>query len=551
MKRSPKRNLPSSWKSKTDPDVDASGQRTGNLISLPYSRALLFFAAPLFIMTVGFALRLYHLDSLSVWIDEANSVRIAHMGFADMVSALARDSSPPLYYLLLRFWMILFGEVPAAVRLLSVLFGTILVGYIFVVAYRFFSYRAGLVASLLMAVAPAQILHAQQCRMYTLLPLLALGAFHCLKMASDTESRTWLAGWAACMIGALYTHNYGWFLFPACFLILLFNGSLKRRPWQWFGAAATVGIAYLPWSPIFWQQLQVSAQNAWFEPIWNSLGPHGNLILTMDSFSGGRQSLSFTWEKPDAFRVARWFFFAAASVWSLVAVFHQGGDQNARRHMTDVLIFLLVPLFTVILLSAFFSPIHRYGRSDQLVFPAFVILTAVGADRLVRPLLCLGFTGLLILFSLANYPPATADASMRGDAEMAAKILALTDPDDAVLASSLTIGPLSYYARQAQIPLQIVTFPRDNLKQHAISDKAAWLSRPGALAEEAKAAMGEACRKTGPRGRLFVILGMEPFNQPLIDLLKQAHPSDMVLLPEIHTITITNRPVRILITVCP
>lgn len=502
-------------------------------------------------LAAGLALRIYQLDVSSVWIDEANTVRIARMGFGNMIAALSLDSSPPLYYLLLRFWMFLFGEGPTAIRLLSVLFSGALIGYVFIVGRRFFPGNIGLIAAALMAVAPAQILHAQQCRMYTLLPLLALGAFHCLKNASNTGSRAWLVGWCICMIGALYTHNYGWFLFPACLVILILAGELSRRPLTWFLAAAVIGFTYLPWIPVFWKQLHISAQNSWYQPIWDALGAHGNFFYTLDSFFGGRKSLSFTWIKPDALMIPRWLLFTAVSTWAIFSLFRKDMNITTKKHTRDILAFLLIPLISVILISVLFSPIYRYGRSDQLVFPAFILLAAVGISAIRTPAIRLSITALLIMFSLTNYPPLTADRSMTDDANMAKKILTTAHTGDVVLSTSLTVGPLEYYARQARVNLTFITFPRDDLNHPAIQDQASWLKKPGALAMEATATLNDVCRIAGPGRRFFTILGMEDFNVPLIHLLNQRNPSHSLIWPGKHQIAVTNTPVQLLQMTCP
>lgn len=536
---------------KTDPqETLPSGHSLTNFIP-SFRHPLMLIGVPLALLAAGFVLRIYHLSEFSVWIDEANTVRIARMGFADMIGALSLDSSPPLYYLLLKFWMFLFGEGPIAVRLLSVAFGTALIGYIFVVGRRFFSWETGLIAAALITVAPAQILHAQQCRMYTLLPLLALGAFHCLKNASDTGSRTWMAGWCACIIGALYTHNYGWFIFPACLGILIFNGELRRRPLPWFLAATAIGFVYLPWTPIFWKQLQIGAQNSWYQPIWDALGAHGNFFYTLDSFFGGRKSLSFTWAKPDAWIIPRWLFFMAVAAWATFTLFRKEVDPIVPKHTRDILAFLLIPLIFVILISVLFSPIYRYGRSDQLVFPAFVLLAAVGISTIRKPMIRFAIAALLVIFSLANYPPLTADHSMTDDASMARKILKMVQPGEAILSTSLTVGPLEYYARQSHHKLSIITFPRDDIKHPAIQDQASWLAKPGALTREAAATLDNVCGAAGPKKRFFAILAMEDFNLPLIHLLRQKNLSSSLILPGKHRITITNTPVQLLQMTCP
>jgi hypothetical protein len=353
------------------------------------------------------------------------------------------------------------------------------------------------------------------------------------------------------MIGVIYTHNYGWFLFPACLWILWFNGELRKRPLRWIGAAAIVGIAYLPWSPFFWQQLHISAQNSWYQPIWEELGAHGNFLYTGDSFAGGRTSLSFRWATSDRFIIPRLLLFVAASAWAVFTVFRKDGDAGIKKNAGDVLAFLMIPLTTTLIISMILSPVYRFGRSDQLVFPAFILLTATGVTAFRKPPVVLALTAFLILLSLANYPPVTAHASMRGDADIADKIFNLAQSRVAVLSTSLSVGPLQYYTRQAHVRLPFITFPRDDIKHPAIRDSAAWLAKPGALENEAVAAMDDACGAAGPGGRFVVVLGMEDFNLPLINVLKQRAPSMIQTLPRIYHMTITNRMIQLLIVTCP
>lgn len=55
----------------------------------------------------------------SLWFDEGYTVMVERLPFADMMHWLAVDAHPPLYYLLLRVWMAVFGDSFAAMRALS------------------------------------------------------------------------------------------------------------------------------------------------------------------------------------------------------------------------------------------------------------------------------------------------------------------------------------------------------------------------------------------------------------------------------------------------
>ena len=57
-----------------------------------------------------------------LWLDEALSVNIARLPVGDLLEALRHDGHPPLYYLLLHYWMEVVGEGDVAVRALSGIF---------------------------------------------------------------------------------------------------------------------------------------------------------------------------------------------------------------------------------------------------------------------------------------------------------------------------------------------------------------------------------------------------------------------------------------------
>lgn len=69
------------------------------------------------ILVAGFLLRIYKLSSQSIWLDEAYSIYHSQQNFMHVVSF--KDLSPPLYYILLHFWIRLTGTSEFSVRLLS------------------------------------------------------------------------------------------------------------------------------------------------------------------------------------------------------------------------------------------------------------------------------------------------------------------------------------------------------------------------------------------------------------------------------------------------
>lgn len=142
------------------------------------------------ITLVGGFLRVLLLGAKGMWVDETFSVWMASHSVVDMLHWLVRiDQHPPLYYLLLHYWIALNGDTPYNVRLLSVLFGASTIPIIYLIGKRMSGVMMGLVASVLLALSLFNIYFAQETRMYTLLTFNAAAAIYALvRLLTDSRS---------------------------------------------------------------------------------------------------------------------------------------------------------------------------------------------------------------------------------------------------------------------------------------------------------------------------------------------------------------------------
>ena len=133
------------------------------------------------ITLVGGLLRVFQLGIKGMWLDETFSVWLANQGIGDMLHWIIKiDQHPPLYYLLLHYWVALYGDTPYAARLLSVLFGTATIPLMYLIGRRLSGPVMGLIAAVLLAFSPFNIFYAQEARMYTLLAFNAAVAIYAL-----------------------------------------------------------------------------------------------------------------------------------------------------------------------------------------------------------------------------------------------------------------------------------------------------------------------------------------------------------------------------------
>ena len=133
---------------------------------------------------LALAVRLVGLSGKSLWVDEADSFYFASQAFADILSRLC-DPHPPGYYLLLRSFLA-FGHSEFWVRLPSTIAGVLTVPLLAALGRELgvahgapgLDRRTGVLASLLLAVAPLHVWYSQEARMYSLVTFLGVCAVY-------------------------------------------------------------------------------------------------------------------------------------------------------------------------------------------------------------------------------------------------------------------------------------------------------------------------------------------------------------------------------------
>lgn len=232
------------------------------------------------VILLGFGLRIFHLQTQSLWFDEGWSWHLARLPLAEMASATAADRSPPLYYAALHVWLKLAGQTEFAMRYLSLMADvTVIVLVVALVRALFRLWRGvssgawgpALTAGLLYAACPFAVWYAQETRMYALVSALcALSSYWLLRwlLGRSPRVRRWpaLAVSALALTAAVYAHYYAIFLLPAQAAVVLMAIALLRRTpseepatqrWDgsragrilagWLFATALVVLALAPW----------------------------------------------------------------------------------------------------------------------------------------------------------------------------------------------------------------------------------------------------------------------------------------------------------------
>ncbi len=352
--------------------------------SLDKNRDNLWAAAVAAAVLLGGFLRFYHLGAQSLWLDEGVSVKIAALDPGEMIRTASSDPTPPLYYLLLHYWSILFGDSDFALRAPSAISGTAAVFVIYRFGALLLNRTTGLLAALLLATSGYQVFYSQEVRAYgffSLLVLLSMWFF--VKLARRVLSQE-TAGWAT-PIGyvastslMMYAHVYGIFVVAAQSVYLL--GSIlaaKRsgtRPTPgfkgWFFIQGALAVLYIPGFVFLTAQISQPRGRAWVdEPTLNSLARF--LVVY-----AGSVPIAYVFVVLTAVPVALLFFkFVDARL-------SPGGRQ--RRGVYLLLLWLLAPVVLPFVVSKVWTPILGHDRHIMAASFALYLLAAKGIESLAR-----------------------------------------------------------------------------------------------------------------------------------------------------------------------
>jgi hypothetical protein len=208
---------------------------------------------------------------MAYWIDEGLSVGIAKHSFLDIPGVLKQDGSPPLYYMLLHFWVELFGTKEPATHALSLVFSTLTIPVGRWGGWKLFGRWTGIVTGVLCAANPFLTTYAQETRQYSLVMLLSLLTTVLFLFIFVRRERRHLPFFAVSLAALLYTHLWAAFFVLTALAFVVVLGRRERAIWRdgllGFGGAF---LLYLPWIPTALYQIKHTAAPWASGPTWRA-----------------------------------------------------------------------------------------------------------------------------------------------------------------------------------------------------------------------------------------------------------------------------------------
>ncbi len=435
----------------------------------------------LVLLGLALALRLYRLDAQSLWLDEGSSWELSQAGWAQLLAELFNPSAAyPLYHLLLKGWMILFGASEAALRLPSALAGALAVPAIYLAGIALGridaddeqlethsvwgepGFRHGLAAALLVLLAPFAIWYSQEAKVYSLLLLSAtLTSWAIIRAYRTLALRDWLLVALLGLVG-LFVHRLMILLLVAAVWVLVLRlvAAAPRRRWPLlalpillaFGLVAAM-VGGLGGEQAAGRSLAGAAIPA---------GPLTAFGLTFVRFSLDRWPGDAPW----------WWLlpWLALALWGLVRALLDLRHPDRRAAAALLLSLLGVPL-VIFLAQLRFTRLYE-ARYLIVIYPAWALLLSYPLTGVVQPILHRLYAALLaaalLTGVLALVQPVfglfSGDPVKEQYREAISELAARVHPDDGVVLQPAYLRPLyDYYmgrfsADPAPTPLLFFNF---------------------------------------------------------------------------------------------
>ena len=243
--------------------------------------------APLALIFLALLIRLNGLTFQSLWRDEVDAICFAQAPLLKDLPQTALSFTPtcppnipellaaftqpgfngPLYFLILRGWIGLFGAGEFALRSFSLMCGVISVALIITLGTRLFNRAVGLIAGSLLALSAYQVWYSQEAKMYTLITLLALASIYFLRRAVEEGRLRFWIGVVVCTSLAMGSHILAALLIPVQVIVFLLWWPQSRH--HLIAGVITLACVTVPYLPVGIDRVKWA-----FEPAATGFAPY-------------------------------------------------------------------------------------------------------------------------------------------------------------------------------------------------------------------------------------------------------------------------------------
>lgn len=207
------------------------------------------------IFIVNLVLRIIRLDYDSIYMDEGQTMFQVMRSIERIVNDYAKNQqNAPFYFVLLHFWVKLFGLSIFKARLFSVVAFSVASVVFYKLIKKHSTAVIALAASILFLLSRDLLKFSHEARGYALVSLLVVSSFYVYSLLVEKPKLRWAIALFLLNTCMLYTHYLTIYVFVVQAITSLFFIFRSKRVF-WFYALSQVAVvlAFLPWVPVLFQ----------------------------------------------------------------------------------------------------------------------------------------------------------------------------------------------------------------------------------------------------------------------------------------------------------
>jgi len=279
---------------------------------------------PILLLLINFILKVIYLGFVDIAGDEPFTIFYSQSDYETFTNMLHTENNPPLFFILLHYWIGIFGLSTVSIRFLPFVFSVLTVLFIYKIGRKFFNIRVAIIAALLFTFSNFHISYAHEARVYSLFVLLtSISMYLFFDLIRGKSKKKTLVFLILSNVLLIYSHFFGFFiLFIQCLSVVFIKEIRNKLFWKYTLVSLITIFFYVPYIKLLLYRFSESSDGTWvtapsIESLYNVLWTFSNtpvstvfylslLLITLISFIIRRRQINdnFLYSKV----ILIWFF---------------------------------------------------------------------------------------------------------------------------------------------------------------------------------------------------------------------------------------------------
>jgi len=223
---------------------------------------------PILLFLISFCWKLYYIGTRDVCLDEPFTLYHAQFNVWNILKLPTQNEpNPPLFMLLLHFWIKLFGISASSIRFLPLFCNALTTVFMYFIGKKFFSLWSGILSSGIFILSTYHFYFGLEARTYSMLSMAtAASLYFFISLIKEPNKTKYIPALIISNFFLIYSHYFGLlivFVQLITSFMFLENKKIFKKIWI---AIIITGILFLPMAIIVIKQFLISSKGTWVQP---------------------------------------------------------------------------------------------------------------------------------------------------------------------------------------------------------------------------------------------------------------------------------------------